>query len=395
MAGSQTHLYLSALLACQTAALFGYSVGFIGGILVLPSFLSRFHLATLPALSLAAAQSRIISIWLFGAFLGVPLGMPVCSRVGRKSCLSFSALLYVLGTALQLVDVDGGGVIEVFEAGRFLNGLGVGCGTLVSPMYISEISPPDKRGMLMSGYQTILQLSALAGFWGAFASNAVISSESDLQWKTPVAAQLIPGVLLLLGSLGIPETPRFLAEKGKLDEAEGALARLRGFKKSAWEVEGEMQEIREVARVGKLIGERKEKFLKEILKKGIRKRLLVGIGLMIAQNMVGLNALNYYAPVIFMSAGFASVSSSLFLTGLFGVVKLLSAIAFMFVFVKMRGNRFWLKLGSGLCGVTMLVLGSSLPNSYLIPKANDSQHISSEPSRQILNRTLRRSRLVV
>lgn len=63
------------------------------------------------------------------------------------------------------------------------------------------------------------------------------------------------------------------------------------------------------------------------------------------------------APVIFISAGFKSVSSSLFLTGVFGVVKLLSAIAFMFVFVKVRGNRFWLLFGSVLCGVSMFILG--------------------------------------
>src|SRR3954465_5130477 len=103
MAGSNNkNLYLSALIACLTAALFGYSVGFIGGLLVLPSFLSHFHLSDLPALSLAAEQSHIVSILLFGAFLGVPLGMPVCSRFGRHHCLLFSALLYVLGTGLQL-----------------------------------------------------------------------------------------------------------------------------------------------------------------------------------------------------------------------------------------------------------------------------------------------------
>lgn len=60
-----------------------------------------------------------------------------------------------------------------------------------------------------------------------------------------------------------------------------------------------------------------------------------------------------------MSAGFTSVSSSLFLTGLFGIVKVVSATTFMFVFVRMRGNRFWLKLGSATCGVSMLILGES------------------------------------
>ncbi|KAK3080355.1 hypothetical protein LTS18_002179, partial [Coniosporium uncinatum] len=69
-------------------------------------------------------------------------------------------------------------------------------------------------------------------------------------------------------------------------------------------------------------------FFAEMRKKSMRQRLSVGVGLMIAQNMVGLNALNYYAPVVFMSAGFTSVSSSLLLTGIFGLVKLISAISF-------------------------------------------------------------------
>jgi MFS family permease len=134
MEAKSSHLYLSALIACLTASLFGYSVGFIGGLLVLPSFLAHFHLSSLPSHLLAIAQARIVTLWLVGALLGVPLGMPVCSRFGRKRCLSFSALLYVSGAMLQLVDFGGSGSLGLFEAGRFLNGLGVGCGTLVSPM---------------------------------------------------------------------------------------------------------------------------------------------------------------------------------------------------------------------------------------------------------------------
>jgi hypothetical protein len=227
----------------------------------------------------------------------------------------------------------------------------------------------------MSGYQTILQLSALAGFWGAYASHAVFPSSSALQWQIPVAIQLVPGILLLIGTVFIPETPRFLAEKERFVEAETSLAWLRGVRGEEWRVGGEMRDIEDAARISRVLRERKESFISEVMKKGIRGRLVVGVGLMIAQNMVGLNALNYCkccswffgilktdfsdtdAPVIFMSAGFTSVSSSLFLTGVFGVVKLLSAIAFMFVFVKMKGNRFWLLLGSALCGASMLILG--------------------------------------
>ena len=130
-AQSNRNLYLSAAVSCMTGALFGYSVGFIGGVLVLPSFLHHFHLDELPAKLLASATAAIVSAWLIGAVLGVLLGMPVCSRLGRKNCLYLSAVLYMLGAGLQLV---GGLGVGLFDVGRMLNGLGVGAGTLVSPM---------------------------------------------------------------------------------------------------------------------------------------------------------------------------------------------------------------------------------------------------------------------
>ncbi|RDW66868.1 hypothetical protein BP5796_09617 [Coleophoma crateriformis] len=369
---SNKNLYMSALIACMTSALFGYSVGFIGGLLVLPSFLQHFHLSSLPASALATAQARIVTVWLVGALFGVPLGMPICARWGRKPCLVFSAALYVLGTVLQLLDF--GGRIEAFEIGRLINGLGVGAGTLVSPMYISEISTPNTRGMLMSGYQTLLQLSALAGFWGAYISNALLPSSSSLQWQVPVAVQLVPGILLFLGTFCIlPETPRYLAEKNDIAGMEKTLKWLRDLKSGDRELVLEIEELALAANMGKMMMERTQSFGREILKKAVRKRLFVGVGLMIGQNMVGLNALNYYAPVIFMSAGFTSVSSSLFLTGIFGLVKLVSAIAFMFIFVRVKGNRFWLILGSSICGISMLILAyfvRSLPPPGKIHEAD-------------------------
>ncbi len=209
----------------------------------------------------------------------------------------------------------------------------------------------------MSGYQTALQLGALVGFWGAFASHAAFPSTSSLQWELPIGIQLVPGVLLFLGTLLIPETPRFLAERGLYDESEIALAWLRRAKPGDFEVFAEINEIREAARVSKIISSNQGGFSDQITSQSIRRRLFLGVGLMVAQNMVGLNALNYYAPMIFISAGFTSVSSSLFLTGVFGVVKLASSIAFMFWFVRLKGNRFWLKLGTTVCGISMLVLG--------------------------------------
>lgn len=129
---SKINLYIAAAVAASTGALFGYSVGFVGGLLVLPSFLRHFHLDSLPPSELARSQSLIVSSWIIGALFGVPTGIPICSRLGRKACLVFSASVYVLGAILQVINA--GSALWLFEVGRFLNGYGVGAGTLVSPI---------------------------------------------------------------------------------------------------------------------------------------------------------------------------------------------------------------------------------------------------------------------
>ncbi|TKA61730.1 hypothetical protein B0A55_12208 [Friedmanniomyces simplex] len=287
---SNRNLYLAATVSCLTAGLFGYSVGFIGGEIVLPSFLSHFRLDHLPAI----------------------------------------------------------------DAGRVINGMGVGAGTLVSPIYISEISPASHRGMLMSGYQVFVQAGALIGFWIAFIAQAVLADGSALQWQIPVSLQLIVGASLLIGTLMIPESPRYLAQQGEHRAMEEALAWLRRQAPDDPALVAEKLEVEAAASLNAQL--KQHSFLKDLAKPDVRRRLHVGIGLMVAQNMVGLNALNYYSPVIFMTAGFSSVSASLLLTGIFGIVKLVSALAFMFKFVHLKGNRFWLLLGSGVCAASMLVL---------------------------------------
>ena len=159
---------------------------------------------------------------------------------------------------------------------------------------ITEVSPPSERGMLMSGYQTLLQLSALAGFWGAFAANALFSDFSNLQWQLPVTVQLIPGAFLLLGACVVPETPQFLASREKWIAVANSLAWLRQRPRDSPELMEEIHEVKTAVELNKAMQNRQQvSFFQEAMKRPIRKRFGVGIGLMIAQNMVGLNALNY------------------------------------------------------------------------------------------------------
>ena len=129
---SQRNLYFAATIALLTGALFGYAVGFIGGVLVLPSFLRSFSLLDAPAEELAAIRAGAVTLWIVGGLIGVPSAMPVCSRYGRKPTLMISAGLFTFGAALQLWSP--GSSLGVFDVGRLLNGIGVGFGTLVTPI---------------------------------------------------------------------------------------------------------------------------------------------------------------------------------------------------------------------------------------------------------------------
>jgi MFS family permease len=324
-------------------------MGFIGGEIVLPSFLSYFHLSHLSSQELASARSLAVTAWIVGALMGVIAGKHVCSQYGRRRGLQFAAGLYITGALAQTLNFQ---TLSIFDTGRLVNGAGVGVGSLISPMYIAEISPAADRSMLTSGFQVLVQLGALAGFWTVYISQATLPDISPLQYLLPISLQLLGGFLLLAGCLFIPDSPRYHAERGQHTLLQDSLSWLRRQDVTHPDIQDECSEIEITA----CSSEKALNFWHEICKPHLRRRLAVGIGLMIAQNMSGMNAINYYAPVIFFSAGFNSVSASLLLGGIFSIIKLMASILYMLKLVNVRGNRFWLLFGCSTCGTTMVIL---------------------------------------
>ncbi|KAF1356390.1 hypothetical protein BDV97DRAFT_7428 [Delphinella strobiligena] len=128
-------LYFAASVACLTAALF-LLCRVSGDVLVLPSFLAYFELLGFSPAASAAAQARIVLVWLVGAFLGVPCGIPAASGLGR-SCLRSSAARYIVDVVMQSAEFAFGESelwLLIFEVGRFVSGVEVGVGTFVSPI---------------------------------------------------------------------------------------------------------------------------------------------------------------------------------------------------------------------------------------------------------------------
>lgn len=283
------NLYIAAAIACMTGGLFGYAVGYIGGILVLPSFLRHFGLDQLPAHEIALTQSKIVSSWLIGCVIGVPSSLPICSKYGRKFCITFSASLYIIGAVLQLVNINSS--INVFQLGRLINGIGVGAGTLVSPLYISEISPASERGPLISGYQVAIQIFALIGFWGAFVCNSIFSG--NLQWQIPVAVQFLPGCILLAGGLLVlPESPQWLIGKGKTNSANNSLLWLRMDSRDTIATELRHLQVLSAEANSASEDDTRSSFARQMIRRPLRKRMAIGIGLMVNHtHLLGFNIL--------------------------------------------------------------------------------------------------------
>ncbi|KAM0750732.1 general substrate transporter [Meredithblackwellia eburnea MCA 4105] len=368
MPSSKRNLYFSSFVACCTSLLFGYSVGHIGGIIVLPRFLDHFSLSKLLPHDIAEAQARIVTFWILGCTLGVPLGQRICKSRGRKPCLALAGLLYLVGTIVQLAPIPGERArLHVFLLGRLCNGLGVGAGTLVGPLYLSETSTTEDRGILLASFQILLQLGALVGFWSAYFTHSLLPPTSDLQWQVPVAIGLIPGLLLVVGSTMVPETPQYLSGRKLPIKLLESLVWLRQASTPS-EIEGvqaEQVQLLDTAEREAGNGPRKS-FWRQALGRGVRNRVGLGILMMVAQNILGLNAVNYYAPTIFKSAGFTSTGAALFLTGLFGAIKLVFSVLFTFWLVRKSGLRFWLKVGAGVCAGSMFLL------AYLVRDLSNS-----------------------
>ncbi|KAF8053778.1 general substrate transporter, partial [Lyophyllum atratum] len=217
-------IYFTGVCACAGSLVFGYNIGVIGGCIALPSFHRDFNLAPLNTAEYSYVAANIVSAMQGGAFFGSMGTFPITEKIGRRFSLTIASLMFFLGSLIMTFSY---GSLPMMYAGRFIGGLGVGSVSLLVPMYISEISPPDIRGFLVGMWEIGGQFASLVGFWANF---AVLSSmpESQSQWMLALGIQLIPGGLLFLASVFVlPESPRFHIKKFRPEKALKTLTWLR------------------------------------------------------------------------------------------------------------------------------------------------------------------------
>lgn len=239
---------------------------------------------------------------------------------------------------------------------------------MIIPVYISESGPPAIRGRLIGVFEIFLQFSQIIGFWVNYGVNIHVSPTSDAQWHIPFALQLIPGSLLVICMFLQPESPRWLLNAGRTEQARKVLQRLRQLPADHayldWEINSVLHQIEDEASHGAKKGLLAK--LREMVLPANRVRLMLGIALMFIQNMSGINALNYYSPSIFQSIGFTGTSVGLLATGIFGIVKASATGLYMIWGVDALGRRQSLMIGSAGAAVALFYLGiySKLSGSF-------------------------------
>jgi MFS transporter, SP family, galactose:H+ symporter len=292
----QKALLFIAATAALCGLLFGYDTGVISGALL---FLKKDF-----ALS-AFQQGVVTSAVLAGAAVGAGFSGRLTDHFGRRRMVIAVAILFFIASLLTGLAPN----VTWLIIGRVLVGLAIGICSYAGPLYISEIAPAAQRGALVSLNQFLITVGILVSYLADY----LFARGEHWRWMFGVAA--IPAVILWLGMLVLPESPRWLVNRGHIALARQVLERVRSVEEAEWELAA----IESHARGGRTRW-------RELLSPEHRPALMLGMGLAIFQQITGINTIIYYAPTIFQLAGFDSAAQSILATAGVGAVNVLMTI---------------------------------------------------------------------
>lgn len=322
-------LYVVAIVASLGGLLSGYDTGVISGALL---FINETWI--LPD----TLQGFLVSSVLIGAVIGAATNGVLADMFGRKKIILATALIFILGSIMCAFAPN----VYVLIASRIFVGFAVGIVNFVVPLYLSEISPKNLRGTLVSLYQWAITSGILFSYFinAAFAQHVY-------NWRLMLFAGVLPGLVLFVGMCLMSDTPRWLVSKNREDEAKTV------FKKIEPDLDTE-KEIQEIKMTLKSEGQEK----KFRFKRFMIMPFVVGVGIMFAQICTGINTIIYYAPTIFKTAGFDSNLTAIYATTGIGVVNFVMTIVAVF-FTDRLGRKPLLYFGLTGVMLSLFALGTS------------------------------------
>ncbi|KAL2681380.1 hypothetical protein Neosp_008991 [[Neocosmospora] mangrovei] len=360
------YVALCAAFSALGGLLFGYDQGVISVTLVMDQFLDRFPEVSDDAPGAGFKKGLMTAMITLGAFIGAINQGWIADWISRKRSIMVSVVVFTIGSALQTSAVN----YAMLVVGRFIGGIGIGQLSMVVPLYISEISPPEIRGTLLVFEELSIVAGIVIAFYITYGTRYISSHWS---WQLPFLLQILPGLVLGFGAIFLPYSPRWLASKDREDEALVNLAKLRALPATDPRVQREWMEIIAEARFQTgilkerhpqltqrtdITGRMRLEFVSwtDCLKPGCWRRTLVGAGIMFFQQFVGINALIYYSPTLFGTMGL-NFDMQLTMSGVLNVTQLIGVFTSLWTLDRF-GRRSILLLGSVLMFIAHVIIAA-------------------------------------
>jgi sugar porter (SP) family MFS transporter len=317
-----------SLLAALGGLLFGYDTGVISGALL-------YVKKDLDAGDVA--QSWIVAGLLAGAVVGALCGGWLADRISRRWTLFLSGVVYVVGAIAAALAQSSGQLVGA----RVVLGLAVGAASAVVPMYIAEHTPPRIRGGTVSYNQLMITIGILVAYFVDFGLRNV-----DNGWRWMLGLGAVPGVILVLSMLFVPYSPRWLMQQGRREEAERVLEHSRRGKNVGTEL----------AEIETVVERERHSRMRDLLSPRLRPMLVVGLGLAVIQQAVGVNTVVYFSPTILTYTGLKAndAIAQALTVGITNVVFTVIAV----LLLDRVGRRALLFIGTAGLTVALFVLGA-------------------------------------
>jgi sugar porter (SP) family MFS transporter len=327
--GSAHAVYLPAMVAAIGGLLFGFDTAVINGAIV---FIKQ-------QFALSDSQTEIAaSSLLLGCVVGASIAAFTSDRFGRKRVLLGAAVIFTLSSIGAALPRN---VIE-FSAARLLGGVAIGIASTLSPLYIAEISPAQKRGLLVS----LNQLAIVSGILLSYSVNYLLTGAGPTNWRWMFAAAALPSIAFWLTLLFIPESPRWLVQKGREQEAEHVLGQMVGPLAAS----EEMDAIR--AAISEESG--------DLLDPTFRKALIVAIVIALFSQFTGINTIIYYGSIVFLEhVPHQTASTALWANVIIGAINFVATIAGMLL-IDRAGRKSLLMSAFGGMALSLVAVSAAI-----------------------------------
>lgn len=352
-----------AIFISLVVALGGFLLGFDSAVI---SGATPFYRETFGLDSGSMLIGFSVSSLILGAIMGNIVAGKLADQFGRRKILMATAMLFTISAIVSAMASD----IAVFLIARILGGVGVGMAILIAPMYIAEIAPRKMRGTLV----TFNQLNIVLGISIAYFSNYYFQqtiADPDIKWRVMLGVEAIPALIYLALLFFVPRSPRWLMKKGWEEEAMRVLVKVHGQHQAVTEYNEIDHSLKEA------INKDKPRW-SEVFSSRMKTVLIIGFGIAFFQQITGINAIFYYAPMIFEMTG-GGTDAAFLQAAILGVTNVVMTVVAMFL-IDTLGRKPLLYIGATGIFISLAIVGFSFHNAKYTIDASTMQNLITQVS---------------